>query len=313
MKKFLNNNKKGIGYSFGTFGELLQGVLPDNNIDFLVSFPITKYSCVTFYPDAFLSSLQIIPAFKTKSLVLAEKILAYYNLPSGGIINVDSHLPIGKGLASSSADLVACARAIDQAYDLDMTEKDIQRFMMDIEPSDGVMHDGVVSFYHKKVQLKDFIGQIPKMTVVSIDEGGMIETLKFNRIHKPFTEQDKYEYDHLLKQLTIAIREMNYEKVGQISTRSAEMNQKLLPKRTLKYVQEICNIVGGLGVIVAHSGTCIGILFSSFYENYDFKLQQSITLMSKLGMEVSVYHSWDNENANTSYAKAERGVKQNEI
>lgn len=312
MEKFLNDSKAGIGYSFGTFGELLQGVLPDNNIDFLVSFPITKYSYATFYPDSRLLSVKMIPSFKTKSLTLAERILAYYNLPSGGILKIDSHLPIGKGLASSSADLVACARAIDHAYDLKMTETDIQRFMMDIEPSDGVMHDGVVSFYHKKVQLKEFIGQIPQMTVVSIDEGGIIETLKFNRILKPFTEEDKIEYHYLLEHLTIAIREKNYEQVGQISTRSAEMNQKLLPKHTLKHIQEICKVVGGLGIIVAHSGTCIGILLSPLYENYNAKLQQSITLMSSLGMEVNVYHSWDNKD-DRSYIKAERGVKQNEI
>ncbi len=313
MTQFLNGTKKGTGCSFGTFGELLQGVLPENNYDFLVSFPITRYSCATFHPDSRLTSIHMMPASKTKSLLLAEKILAYYQLPSGGILQVNSHLPVGKGLASSSADLVACARAIDHVYNLSMTEEDIQRFMMDIEPSDGVMHDGVVSFYHKKVELKEFIGQIPHLTVVSIDEGGIIETLKFNRIRKPFTEPDKVEYQQLLDQLTVAIRMMDYEQVGRISTRSAQMNQKLLPKRTFEQMQDICTAIGGLGLIVAHSGTCIGILLSSLYDNYEFKLEQAVAMISALQLEVNIYHSWDNQNHNAAYIELEEGVRHHEV
>lgn len=39
------------GTAFGSFGELLQGVLPDDDVDFLVTFPIDRGSRVRFRLD----------------------------------------------------------------------------------------------------------------------------------------------------------------------------------------------------------------------------------------------------------------------
>ncbi|WP_202906816.1 hypothetical protein [Abyssisolibacter fermentans] len=47
FKKVVNNQSKyssGQGSCFGTFRELLQGVLYENDVDFLVTFPIECYT-----------------------------------------------------------------------------------------------------------------------------------------------------------------------------------------------------------------------------------------------------------------------------
>lgn len=292
MDKKVQVRRAGTGQSFGTFGELLQGVLPDHDLGFLVSFPITRYSHVTFVPDLRRDSIEMIPSSKTKTRELAEKILAWYRLPPGGSITVDSTLPVGKGLASSSADLVACARAIDYCYNLGITEKDIQRFLAEIEPSDGVMYPGVTSFYHEKGQLRDFFGPLPHLTVVSIDEGGVVDTLSFNQREKPFTLKDKLEYQRLLDEIAFAIYKKDYVRVGQISTRSAQMNQKLLAKRSFSDILEVCEKVRALGVIVTHSGTCIGLLLSSLFPDYQYKLRKATRLLNEIAGEVNIYYSW---------------------
>ncbi|MDQ0418695.1 L-threonine kinase [Croceifilum oryzae] len=295
MNKNAQPRSTGFGQSFGTFGELLQGVLPENNLDFLVSFPITRSSQVTFVPDSSKDFIEVSPSYKTKTQKLAEQMLAWYKLPAGGRITIESTLPVGKGLASSSADLVACARAIDNCYDLGINEEEIGRFLAEIEPSDGVMYPGVTSFYHKKVQLREFMGPLPNLTVVSIDEGGMVDTLRFNQQEKPFTSEDKMEYQRLLDEITVAIQQRDYARVGQISTQSARKNQKLLAKQSFSKIVKICEQVAALGVIVTHSGTCIGLLLSPLFPDYPNKLQKTTHLLNEISGEVSIYYSWEED------------------
>lgn len=284
-------NTIGQGYAPATFGELLQGTLT-NNIDFLVTFPITScFSKATFTQDTQDSKLAIYPACSTKSKILAEKILNHYNLPLNGKIVIESNIPKGKGLASSSADLVSVARAIDSYYELNLPVTTLECFMRDIEPSDGVMYPGSVLYYHKEVRLGKTLGPIPPLTVVSIDEGGKIDTIKFNRITKPFDLKEKQEYESLLAGLGDAIRYQDIFKIGEITTRSSILNQKLNPKRTLDKFINLSQTLDALGVVAAHSGTYLGILLSKLDPDYPYKLTKAICSLEKISDAVFVYHS----------------------
>ena len=66
--------------------------------------------------------------------------------------------------------------------------------MAEIEPTDGVMYPGVVSFYHRKVELGEIFGPMPRLTVVAVDEGGEVDTIEYNRLRKPYTSEEKLEY-----------------------------------------------------------------------------------------------------------------------
>ena len=87
----------GTGTAFGTFGELLQGVHADNDLDFLVTFPIDRRSKVILQPDSS-RELKVVPEFKQKSVQLAARLLEYFSLPCKGLLLIESDLPIGKGL-----------------------------------------------------------------------------------------------------------------------------------------------------------------------------------------------------------------------
>src|SRR5438270_176025 len=89
------------------------------------------------------------------------KILRLYD----GILNIMSELPEGKGLSSSSADLVAAARAVFRYFGQECPNVLLEKFLMDIEPSDGVMYEGVVSYYHREARLKENLGHLPPMLV----------------------------------------------------------------------------------------------------------------------------------------------------
>src|SRR6266478_677024 len=95
----------GKGSACGTFGELLQGVLPTHR-NFLVTCPIEIYSSAWYihHPTA---SLQVTPSHKNKALKMVKLICEHLHYASTGHIIISSSIPEGKGLASSSADLVA--------------------------------------------------------------------------------------------------------------------------------------------------------------------------------------------------------------
>ncbi|HEY3368671.1 MAG TPA: hypothetical protein VGK74_26740 [Symbiobacteriaceae bacterium] len=281
----------GRGESFGTFGELLQGVLLEENLDFLVTFPIQAFSRATFVPEPGGRVVSVQPPDKVKSHLMTQIILGHFGVKCGGCLTLQSDLPVGKGLASSSADLVATARALAAAFQLDIPVELLQRFMHQIEPSDGVMYPGVVAFYHRKVQLRQYIGQLPALTVVSIDEGGQVDTIEFNRIPKPFNEAEKLEYRQLLDELDKAIRDQDVRAIGRVATRSAALNQKLRPKQMLDDVGMVARDVDALGVAVAHSGTCLGVLLSPEEPDYADKLTLTRKLLGQLSDTVTVYHS----------------------
>ncbi|MFH8607394.1 kinase [Streptomyces sp. NPDC018029] len=266
--------RAGVGTAFGTFGELLQGVLPEGRQggegdgDFLVTLPVARWTMATFREGSASGELEVWPPRKTKALRLARMIAelaprAPGCAPPGGVLTVSSVIPEGKGLASSSADLVATARAVGRALDVPMPPARIERLLSRIEPTDGVLYPAIVAFHHRSVRLRAVLGSLPPMAVVGIDEGGSVDTVDFNRIPKPFTAADRRTYADLLERLTAAVRRHDLAEVGRIATRSALMNQTLRHKRSLEPMREICREVGGLGVAVGHSGTTLGVLLDA--------------------------------------------------
>ncbi|MEU9714597.1 kinase [Streptomyces sp. NPDC047976] len=281
----------GVSTASGTFGELLQGVLPEEDSDFLVTLPIARWARATFHGTPGTDGVEVYPAHKRKALRLAEMITGSSATPMGGVLTVESTLPEGKGLASSSADLVATARAVANALGEPMPPRRIETLLARIEPTDGVLYPGIVAFYHRRVALHSKLGALPPMTVVGVDEGGEIDTVAFNRIPKPFSAADRVEYARLLERMTDAVARADLAEVGAVATRSALMNQVLRPKRMLSSVIEICRQVGGLGVVVGHSGTSLGVLLDTADPAYPQRVVDAASACSELAGNVTVYRT----------------------
>jgi uncharacterized protein involved in propanediol utilization len=281
----------GVSTCFGTFGELLQGVLPGPDGHFLVTLPIARWTVATFQTDPDVAGVQVRPAHKRKALRLAEAILDRAGRASGGVLTIDSSLPEGKGMASSSADLVATARAMANALHLDLPPRRIERLLHRIEPTDGVLYPAVVAFDHRSVRLRARLGSLPTMTIVGVDEGGIVDTVEFNRIAKPFSAADRTEYARLLERMAAAVAARDLAAVGAVATRSAVMNQALWPKRNLPAVLDICTEVGAVGVVAAHSGTMLGILLDTADPAYQRKAAAAAGACAALGGEVTLHRS----------------------
>lgn len=282
---------QGIGVAPGSFGELLQGALNNELEHFLVTLPIKCYSLAEFVPIEDWLDVEVIPQSKIKSLALAQKYLQLFGLQSGGQLFIKSDLPEGKGLASSTADLVATARALASHFQRPLSQDLLLDLLRDVEPSDGIMYPTPTVFYHRQVRLGSLLGDLPPLTILAIDEGGTIDTIEYNQNLPAFSPAEKKEYGTCLDKMVRAFREHDLMALGEVSTRSATLNQQRCPKRFYAAVLEICQKVRGLGVIVTHSGPCIGILLSQDDSDFDVKQQDIWNQLSQLSPHLMVYET----------------------
>lgn len=65
-------------------------------------------------------------------------LLRRYGLPPQGQLRLESDIPRGKGLASSTADLIASCRAVARYHRLPLDPDVLETILRDIEPSDGL-------------------------------------------------------------------------------------------------------------------------------------------------------------------------------
>jgi uncharacterized protein involved in propanediol utilization len=166
----------------------------------------------------------------------------------------------GKGCASSSADMVATARAIQSAFDIRVPRHSLARIMSAIEPSDGVMYEGIVSFYQREGIVHGHLGTLPSLTVVALDEGGRVETTELCGDRGFDSTSRLAEYERLLLDLGRAVKRRHLPSVGDVATRSAVLNQDVLPKEHLELFLDLRTRYDALGVVATHSGTCLGLL-----------------------------------------------------
>jgi uncharacterized protein involved in propanediol utilization len=69
------------------------------------------------------------------------------------------------------------------------------------------------------------------------------------------------------------------------------MNQAHNTKKHLKNLIKICDKIAGLGVIVAHSGTYIGIILDNTDEDFNFKQSEAIQMLREISPAIKLYEA----------------------
>lgn len=268
--------KAGKGCCNGTFGELLQGVLGER--PFLVTLPIEALKSVaTFIPNP--SSSQVVGPFgKTKAVTACNKLLKLFHIECGGTLFIDSNIKEGKGMASSSADIVASMRAAADSFDLKITAEIISSISCQIEPTDGVMYEGAVAYDYVNGKIIEQLGPIPPYHLVAVDFGGIVDTIAYNKISKDYHLDDKRMFLKAYELMKSGIKNGDLSLICNASSISSAINQKFLPKPLFSRFERLANCHGG-GVVVAHSGTVMGILI-------DPNLNKTNELFKHLEMDI---------------------------
>ncbi len=163
----------------GSFGEVLQGRCEQG--DFLITLPIAKGTTATIKADEkIFSSITGAPE-KTKATASVNYLLDYLKIPSNKRsfrITLDCELPVGSGLASSTADCVAAMRAVCKYLGVSSDPELFSDIIAQIEPHDGIMYPNCVIYNHRSGKLIKDLAFTPSCLVVTAELKHPVSTIQ---------------------------------------------------------------------------------------------------------------------------------------
>lgn len=256
----------GQGNCNGSFGELLQGVLPGNR-KFLINLKIANCSRarvqLTSSSYSREKEAQFAESYRqySKSYKVLRNILADIGRHDDCFLEIDSNIPVGKGCSSSTADMIAAIQALAGALSLALKPEYIGRMLTEIEPNDGLHYEGTAAYHHTSGELISRFDYVPPLRILGIDFGGVIDTVEFNRTPFVWTDEEMDRYAGLLVRAQSYLAAADIPGLCGVATESSRLWQKVNPKHRLDDVLRFMEDTGGLGVVNTHSGTFLGVLY----------------------------------------------------
>ncbi|MEJ2457400.1 MAG: hypothetical protein P8Y58_04315 [Novosphingobium sp.] len=251
------------GVCHGTVGELFQGPYIDGNTPqiAIISLPVRRYSWAHYslFPDSEGGGLED----RSRCLRAIDLFLQRHgvSLPAGRWCFATDLLR-GKGMASSTADIVATIRCLDAIFGTQSADI-IPAILKEIERSDSVFlqtHALYLSGVQKIVARLPFN---PSFQVCFIDEGNVIDTEAMGeRLLAHYTAKAA-AYASVLEEIVGAFARGDALAIAGCATRSAILGQDVLPKQSLEPMLARQTEFGADGLVVAHTGSLIGYLFRS--------------------------------------------------
>ena len=250
----------------GTCGELLQGFI--DNKDFLINSPIPFFAKASVSINSHSNKTEPLEESKySKINKIIEKLFSHLKIKENVSLNleIDSKIPRGKGLASSTAELTAVLLAISKAFNKTLTDNEINSLLISVDnSSDGVFLSGISYINHLKGDIYKIFNYIPSLSFKIVDSGGEISTQKFDRnLARNISLKNETSLRTALKMLKDGFLLKNIKLIAESATISAKINQNVLFKEPFETLVNGTKEYGGIGVNCAHTGTVLGVMFDN--------------------------------------------------
>jgi uncharacterized protein involved in propanediol utilization len=285
----------GTQWVIGKVGEWLQGT--DKNGDPIV-FPFTTTSSpfrtlTTIEPAPNLSIVAEPLSFSSKQKSeLAVKEMAVtcgFAADCNYRITILNSPPAGKGLGSSSVDVASALLAIKNHRNLDVSNATLFQIMCRVERSDFLFQPELIIATNPVVGNFSVAGTAPQCVLLAWDtapdEHVDTEAVRYLDLARRRFSRDYQELCSLMQSNDPAA-------LFHASTRSAELNDQLLPKKGFSLANRLADDFHALGIVAAHTGTYLGIIFPS---SVDQGLLTSVRakLVTELSVEPLLFEAGD--------------------
>lgn len=178
-------------------------------------------------------------------------------LPGDVRIDLRSNIPWGKGLSSSSTDILSVLSVANTFLEAGLGDADLYRIASRVEPTDPCLTDEMLVFY-QHTGTRGAIIELPPVSLIYFDTAPAVcvDTL---RVPRRWQEGAGIFFSWLLRRFLAAAAAADYGLLFDTITYSAEYNQQLLPTPGFVELYRLAEEAGA-GLMVAHSGTVAGLL-----------------------------------------------------
>lgn len=276
----------GTQWVTGKVGEWLQGT--DENGDPIV-FPFTTTSSpfrtlTAIEPAANLSIVAEPPSHsskqKTELAVNEMAVTCEFVADCNYRITILNSPPAGKGLGSSSVDIASALLAIKHHRKLDVSEAALFQVMCRVERSDFLFRPELIIATNPVAGSFSVAGITPDCVLLAWDTDPRehVDTEAVQHL-----DHARRRFSHEYRELCSLMQTNDSAALFHASTRSAELNNQLLPKRGFSVTHRLANDFHALGLVAAHTGTYLGMVFPSTID------QESLTAFrAKIIKELTV-------------------------
>ena len=250
---------KFYGVCAASCGEFVQGFL--DNEEYLSSYAINLFSVATLEEGK-----EIIQKGPKKSRRAMELVFEKFGLPVDETknisLNIKSQIPVGKGMASSTADIGATIKATLSMLNKTLTGEEISKLAVKIEATDSLLLNQHSIFNPLTADIKKYLGGINDAKVVILEPSDILDTksIRMTPNYKTYKMQNKEIIKKSFELLDEGLAKNDLNLIGKACTYSGLANENIHKKPFLEKIIDISDKYGCYGVNIAHSGTVIGIL-----------------------------------------------------
>jgi L-threonine kinase len=247
----------------GKVGEWLQGVDRDGApIVYAMAVHSSPFRTMTWLEPAERLTVLINPDAPADSAkvqkAIKELTSSYKSIgPSTYRITITGSPPRGKGLGSSSVDIASSLLAIKNQRGLRISAPELFQLMCRVERSDYLFNPELIVAANPSDGSCEAVARAPNCIVLAWDTDPNTAVDTQAVLHLDITRRsfsDEYQ------ELSSMIRSGDPERLLGAATRSAELNDRVLPKIGFYAARKLVKELQNVGLIAAHTGTILGFV-----------------------------------------------------
>ena len=248
-------------------GELLEGQV--NGVRQLISLPINIYNQLTIEikPDfnhsaqAFSIPTEYSKAYQAAALFYQRyQLMPYFERTH---LHFQNQITVGKGLASSTADIVNVLYGLSHFHDIALSQQDIALMALEIEPSDSTMFNTLTLYDFINGSQFTPIGAVPEFDILIFELPHQVDTVSMYQSHWV----DNHHLDQAVQDIQT---QLSLENLGKAAIQSAINHQHISNKPYLNHMLDLVDTHQLYGMNIAHSGSVMGFWYH--HDRHDIQL-----------------------------------------
>nr|WP_321270638.1 GHMP kinase [uncultured Tolumonas sp.] len=248
-------------------GELIQGLI--NGSEKLISCPIDWYSTVEVKQGS-AHQFDERPLMRLALKATLKHLQIDESWHQKLSIRFNSTIPVAKGMASSTADIAATAVATARHFEQELSSQALAQICTSLEPSDSTFLHQLSLFDHNRGEIHQQFEWVPDLDVLIFESPTQLNTADYHQMpRQQRLKQNEAQVTDAIRLFEQAIQTKDVTLFGQACTLSAIASQNILAKPGFEQFQHLIEQFDLPGMVVAHSGTVVGLLCYSPHHDCD--------------------------------------------